>query len=265
MQKSTSRSQIRATDSRTKADRKDSTVHDAAPKKGTRKPNAPSSVKPGKTSAAARPLQVKEILRRLARAYPKATCALSHESPYQLLVATILSAQCTDERVNMVTPTLFAKYPNIAALAKARQEDLEAIIRSTGFFRAKANSLRGMAEGVVQRFGGEIPKSLDDLITLPGVGRKTANVLLGTAWGIPSGVVVDTHVKRITNLLGLTRSNSPEQIEQDLMKLIPQKEWIDFSHRLIHHGRKICIARRPKCRDCPLLPCCDRIGLPPLT
>jgi len=179
-------------------------------------------------------------------------------------VATILSAQCTDERVNMVTPTLFAKYADVASLAKASQDALEIIIRSTGFFRAKANSLRGMAQGVMERFGGQIPKSLDDLITLPGVGRKTANVLLGTAWGIPTGLVVDTHVKRIATLLGLTTSNSAEQIEQDLMALVPQNEWIDFSHRLIHHGRRICIARRPKCTECPLLSCCDRVGLPPL-
>ncbi len=146
--------------------------------------------------------QVKQIIRGLAKTYPDATCALKHESAYQLIVATILSAQCTDERVNMVTPALFAKYPDVESLAKANQADVEEIIRSTGFFRAKANSLRGMAQGVVERFGGQIPKSLDDLVTLPGVGRKTANVVLGTVWGIPSGVVVDTHVKRITTLVG---------------------------------------------------------------
>jgi endonuclease-3 len=208
--------------------------------------------------------QVRQILRGLAKTYPDATCALKHESAYQLLVATILSAQCTDERVNMVTPVLFAKYPNVESLAAATQTDVEGIIRSTGFFRAKATSLRGMAQRVVERFGGTIPKSLDDLVTLPGVGRKTANVVLGTVWGIPSGVVVDTHVKRITTLLGITQSTSPEQIERDLMQIIPQNEWVNFSHRLIHHGRRICIARRPKCPECPLLNCCQRVGLPPV-
>jgi endonuclease-3 len=208
--------------------------------------------------------QVKQILRGLAKAYPDATCALKHGNAYQLIVATILSAQCTDERVNMVTPSLFAKYPDVRALAAADQNELEAMIRSTGFFRAKATSLRGMARGVVENFGGEIPRNLDDLITLPGVGRKTANVVLGTVWGIAVGVVVDTHVKRISNLLGLTKRTNPEQIEQDLIQLIPQSEWVDFAHRLIHHGRRICIARRPQCPICPLLRCCQRVGLPPL-
>jgi endonuclease III len=208
--------------------------------------------------------QAKLVVRGLAKAYPDATCALTHKSAYQLLVATILSAQCTDERVNMVTPALFAKYPDVRALVAADQSQLETMIRSTGFFRAKATSLRGMATGVVENFGGEIPRNLDDLITLPGVGRKTANVVLGTVWGIAVGIVVDTHVKRISNLLGLTQSSNPEQIEQDLMPLIPQSEWVDFSHRLIHHGRRICIARRPQCPICPLLSCCRRVGLPPL-
>jgi len=204
------------------------------------------------------------VVRGLARAYPDVQCALVHETPYELLVATILSAQCTDERVNMVTPQLFARYPAVNDLARAKQEELEAIIRSTGFFRAKANSLRGMAQGVVDRFGGTIPDNLDDLVSLPGVGRKTANVLLGTAFGVPSGVVVDTHVRRITRLLGLTRQNDPDKIERDLMEIVPRKEWINFSHRLIHHGRRICIARRPKCTECPLLSACARVGLPPL-
>jgi endonuclease-3 len=208
--------------------------------------------------------QVRQILKGLAKTYPDATCALKHESAYELLVATILSAQCTDERVNMVTPILFAKYPDVESLAVATQADVEEIVRSTGFFRAKASSLRGMAQGVIERFGGQIPRSLDDLVTLPGVGRKTANVVLGTVWGIASGVVVDTHVKRITALLGITKSTSPEQIERDLMPIIPQSEWVNFSHRLIHHGRRICIARRPKCLECSLLSCCRRVGLPPL-
>jgi endonuclease-3 len=216
------------------------------------------------SSAVDRKQRARKIARALARAYPDAVCALHHDNPFHLLVATILSAQCTDERVNMVTPTLFAKYPDVRALAAADQSELEAMIRSTGFFRAKATSLRGMAKGVVENFGGEIPRTLDDLVTLPGVGRKTANVVLGTVWGIAVGIVVDTHVKRITNLLGLTKSSNPEQIEQDLMQIVPQSEWVNFAHRLIHHGRRICIARRPQCTICPLLGCCQRVGLPSL-
>ncbi len=205
-----------------------------------------------------------KIARQLAKTYADAECALSHDSPYQLLAATILSAQCTDERVNMVTPGLFRKYPSIEKLAAAKQSELEAIIRSTGFFRAKAANLIGMAKGVVEQHGGEIPRTLEELVQLPGVGRKTANVLLGTAFGIASGVVVDTHVKRIANLLGLTKSANAEQIERDLIELLPESEWVNFSHRLIHHGRRICIARRPKCTECPLLKLCPRIWLPPL-
>lgn len=212
-------------------------------------------------SSADRKTRAGKIVRQLAKTYAVAECALSHNSPYELLAATILSAQCTDERVNQVTPSLFKRYPTLAALAAAKPSELEAIIRSTGFFRAKAANLIGMAKGVVNRFGGEIPKSLADLVSLPGVGRKTANVLLGTAFGIASGVVVDTHVKRITQLLGLTESTNPERIERDLMELLPQSEWVNFAHRLIHHGRKICIARRPNCPECPLLALCPRIGL----
>jgi endonuclease III len=244
----------------------------------SRAQSRPATKTPSKrTASAARPAstkragaavdlraQAKQVVRALAKAYPDATCALKHQNAYQLIVATILSAQCTDERVNMVTPSLFAKYPDVRTLAAADQGELEAIIRSTGFFRAKSTSLRGMAKTVVENFGGEIPRTLDELVTLPGVGRKTANVVLGTVWGIAVGIVVDTHVKRITNLLGLTKSANPEQIEQDLMPLIPRSEWVDFSHRLIHHGRRICIARRPQCPICPLLSCCRRVGLPPL-
>src|SRR3990172_3102661 len=222
------------------------------------------SAMPAKQKPDHRKEQARRVARGLARAYPEATCALVHDSPYQLLVATILSAQCTDERVNLVTPILFARYPAVTDIAAAKQEDVEKIIRSTGFFRAKATSLRGMAAAVVERFRGDIPRNLDDLVSLPGVGRKTANVLLGTAFGIPSGIVVDTHVKRITHLLGLSRQKDPGKIEQDLMELLPKKDWIDFSHRLIHHGRRICIARRPKCTECSLLAVCARVGLPPL-
>ncbi|MBS0202916.1 MAG: endonuclease III [Planctomycetes bacterium] len=208
--------------------------------------------------------RARKIVKQLARTYANAVCALDHQSPFQLLAATILSAQCTDERVNMVTPELFRRWPTAADLAEASQADVEEVVRSTGFFRAKATNLIGMAKGLVNRHGGELPQTLEELTALPGVGRKTANVLLGTAFGIASGVVVDTHVKRISRLLGLTESDNPEQIERDLMELLPQQEWINFSHRLIHHGRQICIARRPKCLECPLLPNCPRVGLPEL-
>lgn len=208
--------------------------------------------------------RARRIVRALAKAYPAAKCALHHNSPYQLLVATILSAQCTDERVNMVTPAFFKKYPDFAALAAARQSDVEKLIQSTGFFRNKAKSLIGMAKAVMDKYDGKLPTDIDDMVKLPGVGRKTANVVLGTAFGIPTGIVVDTHVKRIVYLLGLTKSKNPDIIERELMELIPKKEWIDFSHRLIHHGRKICIARRPRCTECPLLKDCCRVGLPPL-
>lgn len=205
--------------------------------------------------------RARKIAKVLSRVYADAVCALNHDNPFQLLVATILSAQCTDERVNLVTPHLFAKFPTPELLAQAAQSDVEDIIRSTGFFRAKATSLRGMAQKLVSDFGGELPRTVEELTTLPGVGRKTANVLLGTAFGIATGVVVDTHVRRICRLLGLTTNNDPERIEQDLMALLPQKEWVNFSHRLIHHGRRICIARRPRCTECPLLALCDRVGL----
>ena len=208
--------------------------------------------------------RTRKIVRQLAKTYADAVCALNHQSPFQLLAATILSAQCTDERVNMVTPELFRRWPTAADLAQAPQDEVEDVIRSTGFFRAKANNLIGMAKGLVDRHGGELPQTLEELTALPGVGRKTANVLLGTAFGIASGIVVDTHVKRISKLLGLTESDNPEQIERDLVELLPEQEWINFSHRLIHHGRQICIARRPKCAECPLLPNCPRVGLPPL-
>jgi len=215
-------------------------------------------------SADALKQRVRKILRRLKKTYPDAECALIHESPFQLLVATILSAQCTDERVNSVTPTLFERFPTPQDLADASQEEVEAIVRPLGFFRSKATNIRGMAQGLVDRHDGELPRTLDDLVALPGVGRKTANVVLGTAFGIASGVVVDTHVKRISNLLGLTTSKNPDIIERDLTKILPKKEWVDYSHRLIHHGRQICIARRPRCTECPLLDVCPRVGLPAL-
>lgn len=208
--------------------------------------------------------RVPKILKILKTTYPRALCALHHNSAFQLLAATILSAQCTDERVNATTPALFARYPDAASLSVAQQADIEAIVKPLGFFRAKAANLIGMAQGLVGDHGGNVPSDLESLVQLPGVGRKTANVVLGSWFGLSSGVVVDTHVKRITRLLGLTEKATPEQIELELMDLLPQTEWVNYSHRVIHHGRAICVARRPKCPICPLLGVCARVGLPPL-
>ena len=205
-----------------------------------------------------------EIVARLEQLFPVAECALVHNSAFQLLVATILSAQCTDERVNQSTPELFRCYPDAEALALSHQEDVEQIVRPLGFFRNKATNIRGMAQALVERFQGEVPQDLESLVQLPGVGRKTASVVLGTWFGIPSGIVVDTHVRRLTNLLGLVASQNPEIIERELMTLVLRDEWINFSHRLIHHGRKTCVARRPKCAECGLLSVCRRAGLAPL-
>jgi endonuclease-3 len=201
------------------------------------------------------------LLEGLRQLYPTVTCALDHTDPYQLLVATILSAQCTDERVNQVTPSLFAQFPDPARLAQAEPDALEALIHSTGFFRNKARSLLGAARRMVQVYGGEVPRTLEELTTLPGVARKTANVVLGTAFGIPSGVVVDTHVKRIAGRLGLTTQTDPEKVERDLMALLPREEWIDFSHRVIWHGRRLCKARKPLCEECALAPLCPSAAL----
>lgn len=197
-----------------------------------------------------------EVLRRLKREYPDAHCALEHRDAYQLLVATILSAQCTDARVNMVTPALFARYPDAAALARADQGELEELIRSTGFFRNKAKNLIGMAQALVADHGGEVPRTMDELRILPGVGRKTANVVLGNAFGINEGITVDTHVARLSGLLGLTRATDPIKIEQDLIPLIPHEDWALVSHLLIFHGRQVCIARRPRCGACVLADLC---------
>ena len=188
--------------------------------------------------------------------YPAATCALHHENAWELLVATILSAQCTDKRVNMVTPGLFRKYPTIQDFAAANQEELAQEIRSTGFFNNKAKSVIGAARKILADFGGEVPRDIEALLTVPGAARKTANVVLGTAFGIASGVVVDTHVQRIAGRLDLTKETDPAKIERDLMKLIPRDRWILFSHQLIHHGRALCVARNPKCGECKLEPLC---------
>lgn len=197
----------------------------------------------------------------LAEAYPDATCELTHRSPYELLVATILSAQCTDVRVNLVTPALFTRFPDATSLAGADQTELEELVKSTGFFRNKAKSLLGMARAVVERHGGQIPADMASLTALPGVGRKTANVVLGTAFGLATGVVVDTHVARLSARMGLTRHDDPEKIERDLMALVPETSWVALSHRLILHGRRVCAARKPACDRCPLAPLCPRVGV----
>ncbi len=200
--------------------------------------------------------RIREILSRLAEEYAGAECALDHENAFQLLVATILSAQCTDVRVNMVTPELFRRYPTPEALAAADEEELQEIIRSTGFFRNKARNLRGAAARLVEEFGGEVPRTMEEMLQLPGVARKTANVVLGTAYGIASGVVVDTHVSRISRRLGLTEQETPEKIEADLCQVVPKRQWIDFAHQVIHHGRALCKARKPLCEDCFLTDLC---------
>ncbi len=202
------------------------------------------------------PERVAAILDILRATYPDAECALVHASPWQLLVATILAAQCTDTRVNMVTPKLFATYPTPAEMAEAPLEAIEEIIRTTGFFHNKAKSIQGAGRVITENFGGEVPRTMEELLTVPGAARKTSNVVLGVAYGLAEGVVVDTHVFRLSRRLGLTRSETPVAIEQDLMKVIPQERWIQFSHELIIHGRTICEARKPKCAACPLETLC---------
>ena len=207
-------------------------------------------------SAAERKARVNRIFEELDRLFPQATCALHHKDAWQLLVATILSAQCTDERVNKVTPDLFRKYPTVTDFANASQGELADDIRSTGFFNNKARSVIGAARKIVSDYQGEVPQTMEDLLTIPGAARKTANVVLGTAYGIASGVVVDTHVQRITRRLDLTKNEDPVKIETDLMKIVPRERWILFSHQIIHFGRQICIARKPRCASCPLDPLC---------
>jgi endonuclease-3 len=196
----------------------------------------------------------------LARLYPEARISLDFANPWQCLVATVLSAQCTDDRVNKVTPELFRRIPDVGAMATAPLEEIERLIVTTGFFRQKAKSLRGTARAIIERFGGEVPSTMAELVTLPGVGRKTANVLLGHVFGEP-GMVVDTHVRRLAFRLGLTRQTDPDVIELDLQKILPEREWTPFSMRLILHGRRVCIARRPRCESCALLPDCPRGGV----
>lgn len=237
-----------------------------AKKKPTAKKSAARKVRGGQPTRAAaskgvagrgiEPARVRAILQKLDDAYPAAACALKHSNAFQLLVSTILSAQCTDERVNQVTATLFPKYPNAEAFAYADPKELEQDIRPTGFFRNKTKSIMGASKKIVEEFRGEVPKTMEEILTLPGVARKTANVVLGTAFGIASGVVVDTHVQRLAGRLDLSKNTDPKKIEQDLMQIIPQDKWILFSHQLIWHGRRACQARKPKCIECNLEPLC---------
>ena len=226
-----------------------------------RSPKSPGSQSGGALKSPAlrrgtHPERVKAILAKLDEAYPDATCALNHKNAFQLLIATILSAQCTDVRVNEVTKTLFPKYPSPEDFAHANPSELEADIRPTGFFRNKTKSIMGASRKIIEDFKGKVPRTMEELLTLSGVARKTANVVLGTAFGIASGVVVDTHVQRLSGRLDLTKNTDPKKIEQDLMQVIPKEKWILFSHQLIWHGRRICQARKPRCIECTLEPLC---------
>jgi endonuclease-3 len=223
-------------------------------KSRSRRRNAqpPAAGAVGAKAAGTNPQRVRAILRKLDEAYPDVTCALVHENPFQLLISTILSAQCTDVRVNQVTKSLFMKYRTPKDFAYADPKDLEQDIRPTGFFRNKTKSIMGASKKIVEEYGGEVPRTMEQLLTLPGAARKTANVVLGTAFGIASGVVVDTHVARLSARLDLSGNTDPRKIEQDLMKIIPQEKWILFSHQLIWHGRKVCQARKPRCAECNL-------------
>ncbi len=216
-----------------------------------KKPGSPKA-KPAKSAKAAKPSKPA----RLDEAYGNATCELKHENAFQLLISTILSAQCTDVRVNQVAETLYKKYPDPKAFAYATPSELEQDIRPTGFFRNKTKSVMGASKAIIEKFGGQVPRTMEEILTLPGVARKTANVVLGTAYGIASGVVVDTHVLRLSNRLDLSRNEDPKKVEQDLMKIIPQEKWIQFSHQLIWHGRRVCHARKPKCIECNMESLC---------
>lgn len=225
---------------------------------------AARSAKSSKSAKSAKPAQaagtdpkrVAAILARLDEAYGNATCELKHENAFQLLISTILSAQCTDVRVNQVAETLYKKYPDAKAFAYATPSELEQDIRPTGFFRNKTKSVMGASKAIIEKFGGQVPRTMEEILTLPGVARKTGNVVLGTAYGIASGVVVDTHVLRLSNRLDLTRNDDPKKVEEDLMKIIPKDRWIKFSHQLIWHGRRVCQARKPKCAECNMESLC---------
>jgi len=219
-------------------------------------PVAPK-VKRGKTAKPLAPERVKAILDALRKTYPNVVCALTHRNAFELTIATILSAQTTDVGVNKATPELFAMYPTPKALSEAPTAEVERLIKTTGFYRAKARNIQGAARVLVEKFGGKVPQTVEEMIQLPGVARKTANVVLGSWFGIPSGVVVDTHVLRLSKRLELTTNDDPVKVEMDLQKVIPQDRWIQFSHELIHHGRQICIARKPRCVDCSLEKLCN--------
>lgn len=223
--------------------------------KSAKKAKAAQATRPAR-AAGTDPKRMAAILAKLDEAYPNVTCELNHKNAFELLIATILSAQCTDVRVNQVTQTLFPKYPDAKALAYANPNELEQEIRPTGFFRNKTKSVMGASKGILENFGGEVPRTMEKILTLPGVARKTANVVLGTAYGIPSGIVVDTHVQRIANRLDLTRNEDPKKIELDLMQVIPKDKWIQFSHQIIWHGRRVCQARKPKCVECNMESLC---------
>ena len=220
------------------------------------KPDASKATNKSASKGDLAPERINAILKALDEAYPDAVCALNHRTPWELLVATILSAQCTDVRVNMVTPELFRRFPTPAAMAKAPLPELEDLIRTTGFFRNKAKSIQGAAKKITEQFDGKVPETLAELITVPGAARKTANVVLGVSYGKAEGVVVDTHVFRIAHRLDLTKSDTAEKVEQDLMRILPKDHWIRFSHQVIHHGRQVCIARNPKCKECNLETLC---------
>ncbi len=226
-----------------------------------KKVGKPARQKPAASAAADLKAQAARVVRRLKADYPEATCALENETPFELLVATILSAQCTDERVNMVTPELFRRWPTARKMADAPIRELEKVIQSTGFFRNKAKNIKAASRDIAEKHGGEVPRDMDQMVALAGVGRKTANVVLGTAFGMATGVVVDTHVTRLSRRLGLTMHTDATKIEQDLMAIVPKSEWVDFAHRLIHHGRQICTARKPKCPLCSMKTFCPKIGV----
>jgi endonuclease III len=241
----------------TKAKKKESARKKSARVKAkSAKPAKPAKAAKPALAAGTDPKRVAAILAKLDEAFPNATCELNHKNAFELLIATILSAQCTDVRVNQVTETLFKKYPDAKAFAYATPSELEQEIRPTGFFRNKTKSVMGASKAILENFGGEVPRTMEEILTLPGVARKTANVVLGTAYGISSGIVVDTHVQRIANRLDLTRNEDPKKIERDLMQVIPKDKWIQFSHQIIWHGRRVCQARKPKCAECSMESLC---------
>ena len=240
----------------TKSKKKTSKKKSSPAKSKTAKPAKKSSPAKAALAAGTEPKRVAAILAKLDEAYGNATCELKHENAFQLLISTILSAQCTDVRVNQVAETLYKKYPDAKAFAYAAPSELEQDIRPTGFFRNKTKSVMGASKAILEKFGGSVPRTMEEILTLPGVARKTGNVVLGTAYGIASGVVVDTHVLRLSNRLDLSRNEDPKKVEQDLMKIIPQDKWIQFSHQLIWHGRRVCHARKPKCVECNMESLC---------